>query len=78
MPSWTPFWNWARWCSFTGIVTFKTSTWLLDATLRVPMDRIMVETDSPYLTPAPFRKIKVNEPGYVPYVAKAPVVRGET
>ena len=61
--------------SFTGIVTFKTSTRLLDATLRVPMDRIMVETDSPYLTPAPFRKIKVNEPGYVPYVAKALAAR---
>ena len=38
--------------SFTGVVTFKTSTQLLDATLRVPLDRIMIETDAPYLTPS--------------------------
>lgn len=57
--------------SFTGVVTFKTSEALLARSNRVPIDRVMIETDSPYLTPAPHRKVKVNEPGYVVYVAKA-------
>ncbi|MCX5658862.1 MAG: TatD family hydrolase [Planctomycetota bacterium] len=57
--------------SFTGVVTFKTSADLLARSNRVPIGRVMIETDAPYLTPAPFRKVKVNEPGYVVYVAKA-------
>ena len=52
---------------FTGVVTFKKST--LPATLRaaVPLDRIVVETDCPYLAPTPHRG-KRNEPAYVPLV----------
>jgi len=56
--------------SFTGIVTFKGSTALADSAKRVPLDRLMIETDAPYLTPAPFRKVKVNEPFYVQHTAK--------
>ncbi len=55
--------------SFTGIVTFKTGQSLAEASLRVPDDRLMVETDAPYLTPEPHRKVKTNEPRYVADVA---------
>ncbi|MEM6392613.1 MAG: TatD family hydrolase [Planctomycetota bacterium] len=56
--------------SLTGIVTFKSAGDLADASDRIPLDRLMVETDSPYLTPAPHRKIKTNEPKYVTDVAR--------
>lgn len=54
--------------SFTGIVTFKNARSLAQCAVNVPMDRIMAETDSPYLTPEPHRKIQPNEPCYVPLV----------
>lgn len=56
--------------SFTGIVTFKNAADLAAASDAVPMDRLMVETDSPYLTPEPNRKTRPNEPRYVADVAK--------
>jgi len=56
--------------SFTGVVTFANSASLLAGATRVPLDRIMIETDSPYLTPAPFRKVRVNEPYYLHVTAK--------
>ena len=56
--------------SFTGIVTFNNARDLAEAAKRVPIERLMVETDSPYLTPAPHRKVRPNEPCYVPFVAK--------
>lgn len=56
--------------SLTGIVTFKSSQALAQATDRIPLDRLMIETDSPYLTPEPFRKVRTNEPCYVSQVAK--------
>ncbi|MEM1210844.1 MAG: TatD family hydrolase [Planctomycetota bacterium] len=56
--------------SLTGIVTFKSAADLAAASDRIPLDRLMVETDSPYLTPAPHRKIKTNEPKYVTAVAR--------
>ena len=56
--------------SFTGIVTFKNATDVADAADHVPMERLMVETDSPYLTPAPYRKLRPNEPRYVVEVAR--------
>ena len=56
--------------SFTGIVTFKNAADLAGASDAVPMDRLMVETDSPYLTPEPNRKTRPNEPRYVTDVAK--------
>ena len=55
--------------SFSGIVTFKNATDLQDVAKKVPLDRLLVETDSPYLTPAPYRG-KPNYPGNVHYVAK--------
>ena len=64
--------------SFSGIVTFKTAQDLRDVAAFVPLDRILIETDSPYLAPVPFRG-KTNNPSYVPYVAKQlAVVRGQT
>ena len=55
--------------SFSGILTFKTAQDLRDVASLVPMDRLLIETDSPYLAPVPFRG-KTNNPSYVPYVAK--------
>jgi TatD DNase family protein len=57
--------------SFTGVVTFANSAELAAGAARVPLDRIMIETDAPYLTPAPFRKIRVNEPYYLHVTAKS-------
>ncbi|MEZ5673629.1 MAG: TatD family hydrolase, partial [Thiotrichaceae bacterium] len=54
---------------FSGIVTFKTAKILHDVALRVPLDKILVETDSPYLAPVPHRG-KVNQPAYVKHVAQ--------
>lgn len=63
--------------SVTGIVTFKTAKTMQDVIKRVPLDRIMIETDSPYLSPEPFRG-KRNEPAFVKYVAmKIAELRGE-
>jgi TatD DNase family protein len=56
--------------SFTGIVTFKTAAPLARDAARVPGDRIMIETDSPYLAPEPHRKVRPNEPKYVADVAR--------
>lgn len=55
--------------SFSGILTFKTAADIREVARFVPMDRILIETDSPYLAPVPYRG-KTNNPSYVPYVAK--------
>ncbi|MCR9191100.1 MAG: TatD family hydrolase [Gammaproteobacteria bacterium] len=54
--------------SFSGIVTFKSATMLQDVAKKVPADRILIETDSPYLAPVPFRG-KQNHPALVKHVA---------
>lgn len=54
--------------SFSGIVTFKNATALKEVARRVPLERLLVETDSPYLAPVPHRG-KTNEPAYVRHVA---------
>lgn len=54
--------------SFSGIVTFKNAESLRDVARRMPLDRILIETDSPYLAPVPFRG-KTNDPSLVPHVA---------
>lgn len=54
--------------SFSGILTFKNAQHLRDVAAFVPLDRILIETDSPYLAPMPYRG-KTNNPSYVPYVA---------
>lgn len=56
--------------SFSGIVSFKSAKDLRDVAQRVPMERMLIETDSPYLAPVPYRG-KRNEPSYVPHVAAA-------
>lgn len=55
--------------SFSGILTFKTAQTLRDVARFVPLDRCLIETDSPYLAPVPHRG-KINSPAYVPYVAQ--------
>jgi len=55
--------------SFSGILTFKNAQDLRDIAARMPLDRILIETDSPYLAPVPHRG-KTNNPSYVPWVAK--------
>lgn len=54
--------------SFSGVVTFKNATTLQEVARKLPADKILVETDSPYLAPHPHRG-KPNEPGYVRYTA---------
>lgn len=54
--------------SFSGILTFKNAQHLRDVAAFVPLDRLLIETDSPYLAPMPYRG-KTNNPSYVPYVA---------
>ncbi len=56
--------------SFSGIVTFKTATDVRDAAQLCPLDRLLVETDSPYLAPVPHRG-KTNTPSFVPLVGAA-------
>ena len=55
--------------SLSGIVTFKNALDIKEVARRVPLDRLLVETDAPYLAPVPFRG-KLNQPAYVKYVAE--------
>ncbi len=55
--------------SFSGIVTFKNATQIKEVAQAIPLDKMLVETDSPYLAPVPFRG-KTNQPAYVKYVAQ--------
>ena len=62
--------------SFSGIITFKSAQALRDVVALVPLDRLLIETDSPYLAPVPYRG-KTNNPSYVPWVAQqVAAVRG--
>ncbi len=55
--------------SFSGILTFKSAADLREVAGFVPLDRLLIETDSPYLAPVPYRG-KTNNPSYVPFVAR--------
>ena len=55
--------------SFSGIVTFKNASDLAEVAKKIPMDRMLVETDSPYLAPVPMRG-KQNQPAYVRHTAE--------
>jgi TatD DNase family protein len=55
--------------SFSGIVTFKNAQTVKEVARRVPLERMLIETDSPYLAPVPYRG-KTNQPAYVRYVAE--------
>jgi len=64
--------------SFSGIVTFKNALELQEVAKKVPLDRMLIETDSPWLAPMPYRG-KTNEPQYVIHVAKKlSELRGES
>ena len=54
--------------SFSGIVTFKNASQIQEVAKQVPLDKMLIETDAPYLAPQPYRG-KSNEPGYVRYTA---------
>jgi len=56
--------------SFTGVVTFKNAQSARDAAAAVPLDKLMVETDCPYMSPAPMRKQKINEPALMIHTAE--------
>ena len=55
--------------SFSGVITFKNAGDIREVARFVPLDRLLIETDSPYLAPVPYRG-KTNNPSYVPLVAK--------
>lgn len=55
--------------SISGIVTFKNASQVKEVAQKIPLDRMLIETDSPYLAPAPFRG-KLNQPAYVKHVAE--------
>ena len=55
--------------SFSGIVTFKNAKDLAEVAEKIPLDRMLVETDAPYLAPVPFRG-KLNQPAYVRHTAE--------
>lgn len=64
--------------SFSGIITFRNADQIRDVARRVPLERMLVETDAPYLTPVPYRG-KGNQPAYVRYVAEhIAEIRGES
>ncbi len=85
MHCFTEDWNMAKqaldlgfYISISGIVTFKNAEQVRDVALRTPLDRLLVETDSPYLAPVPHRG-KSNEPKFVKHVAEFVAdLRGET
>jgi TatD DNase family protein len=58
------------WTSFTGVVTFKNAREPRQACLETPIDRLMFETDAPYLTPEPVRKVRPNEPQYIAHTIR--------
>ncbi|HKQ47265.1 MAG TPA: TatD family hydrolase [Phycisphaerae bacterium] len=58
------------WISLTGVVTFKRSGELRRVAAMIPEDRLMIETDSPYLSPEPVRNARPNEPSYLPHTAR--------
>lgn len=55
--------------SFSGIITFKKANIIKEVAKKIPLNRMLIETDSPYLAPVPHRG-KLNQPGYVPLVAQ--------
>lgn len=58
------------WLSFTGVVTFKNSDEIRESAKLAPRDRFMVETDAPFLSPEPIRKVRPCEPAFVAHTAR--------
>lgn len=70
--------NLGLYISFSGVITFKNAGELLEVAAMVPMNKMLIETDSPFLAPEPYRG-KRNEPAYVKFVAeKLAEIRGTT
>lgn len=63
--------DFGSWISFTGVVTFAGAKSVAEAAKLCPVDRMMIETDAPFLTPEPLRKIRPNQPKFVAHVASA-------
>jgi TatD DNase family protein len=57
-------------CSFTGVVTFRNAADIRASAQYVPLDRLMLETDAPYLSPEPHRKVRPNEPALLVHTAR--------
>jgi len=57
--------------SFTGVITYKNAQSIRDAAILAPLDRIMIETDSPFLSPEPKRGVRPCQPGFARYTAEA-------
>ena len=55
---------------FTGVITFKKNDELREIVRMTPINRLLVETDAPYLTPEPVRNVKTNEPAFVAHTAR--------
>ncbi len=77
MHCWTGDWDWAKkfldldcYLSFGGIVTFKSSHELREVVKKIPADRLVIETDSPYISPEPLRG-QHNSPANLKYIAQA-------
>ncbi|MBL9121419.1 MAG: TatD family hydrolase [Phycisphaerae bacterium] len=71
--------DFGAWISFTGVVTFRNAKEVAAAATLMPADRIMVETDAPFLTPDPIRTVRPNEPRYIPHIVRRIAeLRGET
>jgi TatD DNase family protein len=69
--------NAGYWLGFTGAVTFKRNDELREVAKSMPADRMLIETDAPYMTPEPMRKQKINEPAMLVHTArKIAEVRG--
>lgn len=58
------------WASFTGLITFKNCGPQRQACLETPLDQLMFETDSPYLSPEPVRKLRPNEPAHMAHTVR--------
>lgn len=65
--------------SFTGVITFKDADAIREACLQTPLNEILFETDAPYLSPVPMRKVRPNEPRLMVHTVRfAAELRGET
>ncbi len=72
-------WDSGYWISFTGVITFKKSDALREIVKQCHPERMMIETDSPYLSPEPKRNIRPNEPAHLCYIGECVAkVRGES
>ncbi|MBL0927037.1 MAG: TatD family hydrolase [Phycisphaerales bacterium] len=62
--------DFGAWASFTGVLTYKNAEGVRRAARMLPIDRVMVETDAPFLTPEPHRGVRPNEPRFVRRIAE--------